>query len=181
MRKFLYLLLAGMYACGQKPDKPSAPEAAFAVPKFTLIQTDTFRFNNFVDCNMAAAWIGDTVGGLVLAYGVVAGLGVGFAYVTPIAMCIKWFPDRRGMIVGLAVMGFGVGPLVFGPLLQALMGSDPARLGETIPRTFLILSVIFFVGVIGAAQLLTPLDRPMALSGSPARQKRRGWLSTGSV
>ena len=64
---------------------------------------------------LLAAWIGDSVGGLVLAYGVVAGLGVGFAYVTPIATCIKWFPDKRGMIVGLAVMGFGVGPLVFGP------------------------------------------------------------------
>jgi OFA family oxalate/formate antiporter-like MFS transporter len=101
---------------------------------------------------LLAALIGDTVGGLILAYGFVAGLGVGFAYVTPIATCIKWFPDKRGMIVGLAVMGFGVGPLVFGPLLEVLIGSDPARFGETIPRTFLILAVIFYVGVIGAAQ-----------------------------
>jgi OFA family oxalate/formate antiporter-like MFS transporter len=101
---------------------------------------------------LLAAFVGDTVEGLILAYGIVAAVGVGFAYVTPIATCIKWFPDRRGMIVGLAVMGFGVGPLVFGPLLQALIGSDPSRLGETIPRTFLILSVIFFVGVVGAAQ-----------------------------
>ena len=102
---------------------------------------------------LLAAWIGDTVEGLVLAYGVVAALGVGFAYVTPIATCIKWFPDKRGMIVGLAVMGFGVGPLVFGPLLQALMGADPAQLGSTIPRTFLILAAIFYIGVIGAAQV----------------------------
>src|SRR5436309_9930263 len=102
---------------------------------------------------LLAAWIGGTVGGLVLAYGVVAGFGVGFAYVTPIATCIKWFPDKRGMIVGLAVMGFGIGPLLFGPLLEALMGSDPARLSVTIPRTFLILSGIFYAGVIGAAQL----------------------------
>jgi OFA family oxalate/formate antiporter-like MFS transporter len=100
-----------------------------------------------------AAWIGDTVGGLVFAYGVVAALGVGFAYVTPIATCIKWFPDKRGMIVGLAVMGFGVGPLVFGPLLQALMGADAAQLVSTIPRTFLILAAIFYIGVIGAAQV----------------------------
>lgn len=101
---------------------------------------------------LLAAFVGDTVEGLIFAYGIVAAVGVGFAYVTPIATCIKWFPDRRGMIVGLAVMGFGVGPLVFGPLLQALIGADPSRLGETIPRTFLILSVIFFVGVVGAAQ-----------------------------
>jgi len=50
----------------------------------------------------------DTPQGLIFSYGVVAGLGVGFAYVTPIATCIKWFPDKRGFVVGLAVMGFGV-------------------------------------------------------------------------
>ena len=101
---------------------------------------------------LLAALIGDTVNGLILSYGVVAGLGVGFAYVTPIATCIKWFPDRRGMIVGLAVMGFGVGPLVFGPLLEVLIGNEPARFAQTIPRTFLILAGIFYIGVIGAAQ-----------------------------
>src|SRR2546425_3497516 len=101
---------------------------------------------------LLAAFIGDTVPGLVLAYGLVGGFGVGFAYVTPIATCIKWFPDKRGMIVGLAVMGFGVGPLVFGPLLESLIGSNQAALAVSIPRTFLILGGIFLVGVIGAAQ-----------------------------
>jgi len=115
---------------------------------------------------LLAAWIGETVSGLVIAYGLVAGLGVGFAYVTPIAMCIKWFPDRRGMIVGLAVMGFGVGPLVFGPLLEALIGSDPSRFADTIPRTFLILAAIFYVGVIGAAQFYRV---------PPAGWKPAGW------
>lgn len=101
---------------------------------------------------LLAAWMGGTVTGLVLAYGVVAGFGVGCAYVTPIAMCIKWYPDKRGMMVGLAVMGFGAGPLLFGPLLEWLIGADPARFAVTIPRTFLTLSGIFYVGVIGAAQ-----------------------------
>src|SRR5262245_30861738 len=102
---------------------------------------------------LLASQIGDTVGGLVLAYGVIGGFGVGCAYVTPIATCIKWFPDKRGMIVGMAVMGFGVGPLVFGPLLEALIGADKTQLSVTLPRTFLILSGIFYVGVIGAAQM----------------------------
>src|SRR6266498_2028690 len=88
---------------------------------------------------LLASRIGDTVGGLVLAYGVIGGFGVGCAYVTPIATCIKWFPDKRGMIVGMAVMGFGVGPLVFGPLLESLIGSDSSQFSATIPRTFLIL------------------------------------------
>lgn len=100
-----------------------------------------------------AAWLGDTVTGLVLSYGVIGGLGVGFAYVTPIATCVKWFPDRRGTIAGFAVLGFGSGPLVFGPLLQRLIGADAALFAETIPRTFLIMAAIFGVCVIGAAQL----------------------------
>ncbi len=118
---------------------------------------------------LLAAWFGETLTGLVIAYGIVAGIGVGFAYVTPIAMCIKWFPDKRGMIVGLAVMGFGVGPLVFGPLVEWLIGSDPALFATTIPRTFTILALIFFAGVIGSAQFYrTP----------PAGWKPGGWVAS---
>jgi MFS transporter, OFA family, oxalate/formate antiporter len=102
---------------------------------------------------LIAAWFGDTLAGLIAGYGVVAGVGVGFAYVTPIAMCIKWFPDKRGFIVGLAVMGFGIGPLLFGPLIEALIGNDPSAYAATIPRTFLILALMFYIGVIGSAQL----------------------------
>ncbi len=114
-----------------------------------------------------AGLIGHTLEGLILAYGVVAGVGVGFAYVTPIATCVKWFPDKRGFIVGLAVMGFGVGPLMFGPLLEALIGKDPARLGETIPRTFFILAGIFLIGVVGAAQFFRV---------PPAGYRPAGWI-----
>jgi MFS transporter, OFA family, oxalate/formate antiporter len=100
-----------------------------------------------------AAQFGDSLNGLILGYGLIAGLGVGFAYVTPIATCVKWFPDRRGMIVGLAVMGFGVGPLLFGPLVERLLGKDPNLFVETIPRTLWILGTIFLFGVTGAAQI----------------------------
>jgi OFA family oxalate/formate antiporter-like MFS transporter len=136
---------------------------------------------------LLAAWMGDTVSGLVFAYGTVAAVGVGFAYVTPISMCIKWFPDKRGMIVGLAVMGFGVGPLLFGPLLERLIGNDPARLAETIPRTFLILAAIFYVGVIGAAQLYrvppagwkpagwTPVAARAGAASMPATEMVKTW------
>lgn len=101
---------------------------------------------------LLSSQFGDSVLGLTLSYGLVAGFGVGFAYVTPIATCIKWFPDKRGMIVGLAVMGFGIGPLLFAPLLELLLGKDPSAYGSTIPRAFLVLAVIFLVGVVGAAQ-----------------------------
>jgi len=115
---------------------------------------------------LMAAYIGGTPTGLNISYGVVAGLGVGFAYVTPIATCVKWFPDKRGLVVGLAVMGFGIGSLVFAPLLEALLGKDPAQYAVTIPRTFLILSAIFFVFVIGCAQLYKV---------PPAGWKPEGW------
>ena len=136
---------------------------------------------------LLAAFLGDTLNGLIFSYGIVAAFGVGFAYVTPIATCIKWFPDQRGRIVGLAVMGFGVGPLVFGPLLEALIGKDPTQFAATIPRTFLILAAIFFVGVVGAAQLYqvppagwhppgwtTPVGRAAAVEVTP-RQMLATW------
>lgn len=125
---------------------------------------------------LLAAGIGDTPTGLIFAYGVLGGLGVGFAYVTPIATCIRWFPDKRGMIVGLAVMGFGAGSLIFAPLLEALIGSDPSRFAETIPRTFLVMAAIFFVCVIGAAQVYRvppPGWRPAGWEPSAAESAAR--------
>lgn len=102
---------------------------------------------------LVAGLLHESVEGLVLGYGLIAGVGVGFAYVTPIAMCVKWFPDKRGMIVGLAVMGFGLGPLVFGPWLEWMIGKDVAAMGETIPHTFFVLAGVFLIGIVGAAQL----------------------------
>ncbi len=136
---------------------------------------------------LLASFFGHTLTGLIIGYGLVAGVGVGFAYVTPIAMCIKWFPDKRGMIVGLAVMGFGIGPLVFGPLIESLVGNDPAQFGATIPRTFLILAAIFYVGVIGSAQLYrvpptgwkpanwTPSQNQITREEFPAQAMLRTW------
>jgi OFA family oxalate/formate antiporter-like MFS transporter len=92
---------------------------------------------------MAGA-IGTTIPGMVFAYGVIGGIGVGFAYVTPIATCIKWFPDLRGTITGLAVFGFGAGTLVFGPLINKLITT------VGIASTFYVLGLIFIALVCGA-------------------------------
>jgi OFA family oxalate/formate antiporter-like MFS transporter len=66
---------------------------------------------------------------------------------------VKWFPDKRGLMVGLAVMGSGISPLFWSPLIESLIGRDAARFHETIPRSFLAMALIFAAGVIGAAQL----------------------------
>ncbi len=127
---------------------------------------------------LLASFIGTTPGGMIFAYGVIGGLGVGFAYVTPIATCVKWFPDKRGMIVGLAVLGFGAGSMIFAPLIEKLLGDNPDAWASTIPRTFLILGITFYICVIGAAQVYRvppagwtpPGWTPPAVAGAPTRE-----------
>jgi len=115
---------------------------------------------------LLAAFLWNNEWGLIFSYGIIGGLGVGFAYVTPIATCVKWFPDKRGTIVGLAVLGFGAGSLIFAPVIEALLGSDPAMYAATLQKTFLILGVVFLVCVIGAAQIFAV---------PPAGYKPEGW------
>jgi MFS transporter, OFA family, oxalate/formate antiporter len=98
---------------------------------------------------------------LYVCFGVIGGLGNGFGYCTPIPVMAKWFPDRRGLAVGLAVAGYGGGSAVFGPLAQLKL--IPAY---GVPTTFQILGVIFFVmTMIGAFLLKNP----------PAGYKPAGW------
>ena len=65
---------------------------------------------------------------LYIFYGLIGGAGIGTAYVCPLATCLKWFPDKRGLISGIAVAGFGAGSLVFKPLILAFIASFPAFL-----------------------------------------------------
>ncbi|HPJ97036.1 MAG TPA: MFS transporter, partial [Syntrophales bacterium] len=84
---------------------------------------------------------------LYIGYGVIGGLGNGFGYVTPIATLIRWFPDKRGLVTGLAVMGFGAGAFFMGKIAPAMVNS----IG--VAQTFYIWGVIFLVLVTGAAQI----------------------------
>lgn len=58
---------------------------------------------------------------LYLFYGIISGIGIGFAYITPLAVCNKWFPDKRGIINGVAVAGMGLGTMVFSPIGHLLI------------------------------------------------------------
>jgi OFA family oxalate/formate antiporter-like MFS transporter len=88
------------------------------------------------------------LGMLYLTYGALAGTGIGLGYIVPLATLVKWFPDRRGMITGIAVAGFGGGAIVFGPIARALIGAYG-------PFTaFHILGVVFLVVVVGAAAVM---------------------------
>jgi MFS transporter, OFA family, oxalate/formate antiporter len=95
-----------------------------------------------------AGQAGGHLGLLYLTYGVLGGTGLGLGYIVPVATLIKWFPDRRGMITGLAVAGFGAGALVTAPVAQRLI----ERLG--VSATFSILGLVYFLAVSGAALLM---------------------------
>jgi OFA family oxalate/formate antiporter-like MFS transporter len=97
---------------------------------------------------------------LYLSYGVIAGVGIGLGYIVPIATLLKWFPDRRGMITGIAVGGFGAGAVVVAPLAKWLIGS------VGLFETFAILGVAYVVLVVGAS---------MFIRNPPAGYKPPGW------
>src|SRR4029450_3198549 len=83
---------------------------------------------------------------LVVTYGVLGGIGLGAAYITPIAMLAKWFPDRRGLITGIAVAGFGFGAVLTAPVAKALLGGTDDK-----PNVFLPLGIAYLIaGVAGA-------------------------------
>src|SRR5204863_8625345 len=83
---------------------------------------------------------------LYLTFGIIGGIGVGLGYIVALAMLIKWFPDRRGFITGLAVAGFGAGALITSPVAAALITS--VGLG----RTFLYLGIAYLVVIVIVAQ-----------------------------
>jgi OFA family oxalate/formate antiporter-like MFS transporter len=80
-----------------------------------------------------------------LTYGVIGGTGLGLGYIVPIATLVKWFPDKRGMITGLAVAGFGAGALVTAPAANALIAS------VGVGRTFEVLGLAYLIVVFTAA------------------------------
>ncbi|HAM38415.1 MAG: hypothetical protein A2474_08670 [Elusimicrobia bacterium RIFOXYC2_FULL_34_12] len=82
-------------------------------------------------------------------YGVIAGIGNGLGYITPIAILVRWFPDKRGMITGLAVMGFGFGGALMGQIAPLLI------LNYGVTNTLYIMGITFLVVLLIAAQKMT--------------------------
>ena len=96
---------------------------------------------------------------LYLTFGIIGGIGIGLGYIVALAMLIKWFPDRRGFITGLAVAGFGAGALITSPVAAALITS--VGLG----RTFLYLGIAYLVVIVIVAQFFRMAPEGYAPAG----------------
>ena len=108
------------------------------------------------------------IGLLYLGYGVIGGFGLGLGYVTPVTVLIKWFPDRRGLAAGLAIMGFGGGALIGAPLAVALIGTFRSATSVGVAETFLVMGLVYFVAIaVGALAIRLP----------PAGWKPEGWVA----
>ena len=97
---------------------------------------------------------------LYLSYGVIGGTGVGFSYIVPIAVLVKWFPDRRGLITGIAVGGFGAGALVTAPIATRLIQS---------------VGVLHTFAYLGIAYLVITVATGYFMQSPPAGWKPNGW------
>ena len=100
---------------------------------------------------------------LYLSYGVLGGIGLGFGYIVPIAVLLKWFPDRRGLMTGIAVGGFGAGALVTAPIATRLI-QDVGVL-----RTFAYLGIAFLIVTVVAGYFM---------QNPPEGWQPEGWTPT---
>ena len=82
---------------------------------------------------------------IYLGYGVIGGIGLGLGYISPVSTLIKWFPDRPGLSTGLAIMGFGGGAMIGGPLANNLMAHFKAHGQAAIPATFIAMGTLYFI------------------------------------
>jgi len=107
-----------------------------------------------------------SLAGLYVSYGFLGGIGMGMGYITPVATITKWFPDRRGLMTGVAVAGYGAGALIMSPFAARSI------VARGVPATFAILGAVYLVLVVAAAQLYR---------NPPAGWRPAGWNPSGTV
>jgi len=90
----------------------------------------------------------ESLTGFYLTYGVIGGMGLGIGYISPVSTLVKWFPDRRGLATGMAVLGFGAGALICGPIAARLIDS------VGIPNTFFILGGCYLILMLSGASYI---------------------------
>ncbi len=113
--------------------------------------------------------------GLLISYGFLFGAGIGISYVVPIATANKWFPDKKGLITGVAVAGFGAGSFIFNYLIKALANPGgllpdaknfASSMAKTTPTMYVVLGIVYLALIIGGS---------MTLKNPPEGWKPEGW------
>jgi MFS family permease len=103
---------------------------------------------------------------MLIGSGIIGGIGLGLGYISPVSTLIKWFPDRRGMATGMAIMGFGGGAMIGSPLAAELMKYFATASSVGVKETFIVLAGVYFIFMMtGALSYRIP-----AISWKPA-----GW------
>jgi MFS family permease len=108
---------------------------------------------------------------LYLGYGVIGGCGLGLGYITPVSTLIKWFPDRRGLATGMAIMGFGGGAMIASPMSQLLMEHFKSATSVGVIQSFCVLGIVYAIAMLAGAFLF----RVPAADWKP-----RGWTPPAS-
>ena len=104
--------------------------------------------------------------GVYLGYGVLGGIGMGMGYICPVATLVKWFPDKRGLMTGIAVCGYGFGAFIMSPIAAR------AIIAYGVPATFWGLGIVYLMMVIAAAQYY---------ANPPQGWRPEGWQPTTAV
>jgi OFA family oxalate/formate antiporter-like MFS transporter len=102
---------------------------------------------------------------LYLSYGLIGGIGLGLSYIVPVAVLVKWFPDRRGLITGVAVGGFGAGALITAPVATRLIQS---------------VGVLNTFAYLGVAYLIVTVVASLFMQNPPEGWRAEGWTPTAS-
>ena len=118
---------------------------------------------------------------LYLGYGALGGCGLGLGFNTPISTLLRWFPDRRGLATGLAVMGFGGGAILAAPLATALMRRFSTSTSVGVAETFVVLGALYTTAMLGGAFLFRLPPDGLRASGEDAGSPAAGLTAEQAV
>ncbi|HEX8424980.1 L-lactate MFS transporter [Hymenobacter sp.] len=114
-------------------------------------------------------------------YGFVGGIGLGIGYISPVSTLIKWFPDRRGVATGMAIMGFGGGAMIGSPLAVALMDRFKDSAPQGVAPTFLVMGLIYLLFMqFGVWSIRVPADDWKPAGYVPSNE-HNALITTGNV
>ncbi len=117
-----------------------------------------------------------------LGSGVIGGIGLGLGYISPVSTLIKWFPDRRGMATGMAIMGFGGGAMIGSPLATMLMKHFATPTSVGVWQTFVVLAAIYTVFMLaGSLGYRVPPTGWQPAGWIPPAQKQNSMIAANHV